>query len=267
MKFYKMIFVWLLQYILYNINVYILVYTIMDEKNTLTYDAWKEYLKNDREINAKWKSLIELWENVKKDLKENLNSLPYSEALRRRKFLTAKNIFNVINTAKEKPNFAWDRKLIYNEEDQRDEYVIQCKNPSSDYIFRRIKEERGVTNMHGESINKYLQPVADKIWALKAALRVSIETETKPSDLSYEAMKTEVKEDEWAENHYGWDDRDIIDENWDIIPNPKYEHIPNKEKVQEEDDVEDKTKTGDKKVEKEKKSDPRQLEIPFDYED
>ena len=267
MKFYKMIFVWLLQYILYNINVYILVYTIMDEKNTLTYDAWKEYLKNDREINVKWKSLIELWENVKKDLKENLNSLPYSEALRRRKFLTAKNIFNVINTAKEKPNFAWDRKLIYNEEDERDEYVIQCKNPSSDYIFRRIKEERGVTNMHGESIDKYLKPIAEKIWALKAALKVSVQTETKPSDLSYEAMKTEVKKDEWAENHYWWDDENIMNDDGDIVLNPKYEHIPNKEKVQEEDDVEDKTKTGDKKVEKEKKSDPRQLEIPFDYED
>ena len=196
LNFNKIILIWLLCYILYNICVYILSYTIMIESNNLTYDAWKEYLKSDKEMNSKWKSLTELWENIKKDLKENLNSLPYSEALRRRKFLTAKNIFNVINTAREKPNFAWDRKLIYNEEDERDEYVIQCKNPSSDYIFRRIKEERGVTNMHGESINKYLQPVADKIWALKETLRVSIQTETKPSDLSYEAMKTDIYEDE-----------------------------------------------------------------------
>lgn len=239
----------------------------MIESNNLTYDAWKEYLKSDKEMNSKWKSLTELWENIKKDLKENLNSLPYSEALRRRKFLTAKNIFNVINTAREKPNFAWDRKLIYNEEDERDEYVIQCKNPSSDYIFRRIKEERGVTNMHGESINKYLQPVADKIWALKETLRVSIQTETKPSDLSYEAMKTEVKKDEWVENHYGWDDENIMNDDGDIVLNPKYEHIPNEEKVQQEDDLEDKSEIVDKKVEKEKKSDSRQLEIPFDYED
>jgi len=239
----------------------------MDEKNTLTYDAWKEYLKNDREINTKWKSLIELWENVKKSLKENLESLPYSEALSRRKCLTAKNIFNIINTAKEKPNFNWGQKLIYNEDDKRYEYVIQCIDPASDYIFRKIKLERWVTNMRWESIDKYLKPIAEKIWALKAALKVSVQTETKPSDLSYEAMKTEVKKDEWAENHYGWDDRDIMDENWDIIPNPKNEHIPNEEKVQEEDDVEDKTKTGDKKVEKEKKSDSRQLEIPFDYEE
>jgi hypothetical protein len=71
-----------------------------------------------------------------------LNSLPYSEALKRRRFLTARNIFNIISTAKEKPNFDWKQKLIFNEKDERDEYVIQCKNPSGDYIFRRIKEER-----------------------------------------------------------------------------------------------------------------------------
>ncbi len=172
------------------------MYVIMAENNNLTYDAWKEYLKNDKEMNAKWRSLVDLWENVKKNLKENLESLPYSEALRRRKFLTAKNIFNIISTAKEKPNFDWGQKLIYNNEDERYEYVIQCLDPSSDYIFRKIKEERGVANMHWESINKYLKPVADKIWALKETLRVSIQTETKPSDLSYESMKTDIYDDE-----------------------------------------------------------------------
>ena len=172
------------------------MYVIMAENNNLTYDAWKEYLKNDKEMNAKWRSLVDLWENVKKNLKENLESLPYSEALRKRKFLTAKNIFNIISTAKEKPNFDWGQKLIYNNEDERYEYVIQCLDPSSDYIFRKIKEERGVANMHWESINKYLKPVADKIWALKETLRVSIQTETKPSDLSYEAMKTDIYDDE-----------------------------------------------------------------------
>ena len=159
------------------------------ENSNLTYDAWKEYLKSDKEMNENRKSLTELSRNVKKDLKNNLESLPYSEALRRRKFLTAKNIFNLINTAKEKPDFGRIQKLIYNEEDERHEYVIQCLNPSSDYIFRKIKEERGVANMHGESIDKYLQPVADKIWALKETLRVSIQTDTKPSDLSYESLK------------------------------------------------------------------------------
>ena len=111
----------------------------MTETSNLSYDAWREYLKNDREMNTKWKSLVALWENVKKDLKSNLESLPNSEALRRRKYLTAKNIFNIISTAKEKPNFNWGQKLIYNEEDESYEYVIKCINPSSDYIFRKIK--------------------------------------------------------------------------------------------------------------------------------
>lgn len=243
----------------------------MTETSNLSYDAWREYLKNDREMNTKWKSLIALWENVRKDLKENLETLPHSEALKRRKFLTAKNIFNIINTAKERPNFNWIQKLIYNEADERYEYVIQCLNPSSDYIFRKIKEERGVANMHWESINKYLQPVADKIWALKETLRVSMSPETEKSDLSYENLKTKV--DEWAENHYWRNDRDIV-EDWDVVPNPKYEHIP----VENPEVIEDETITATRiekskeyeKVEKKKENKPRkepeQLEFPFEYE-
>jgi len=238
----------------------------MTETSNLSYDAWREYLKNDREMNTKWKSLVALWENVKKDLKSNLESLPNSEALRRRKYLTAKNIFNIISTAREKPNFNWGQKLIYNEEDERYEYVIQCINPSSDYIFRKIKEERGVTNMHGESIDKYLQPVADKIWALKDTLRVSIQPEAKPSDLSYESMKT-WKMPEWVENHYAWNDRDIVDENGDVVPNPNNLHIPNENMEVVEDEVNE-WKKNEKKIEKaDKKSDPEQLEIPFEFDD
>jgi len=238
----------------------------MTETSNLSYDAWREYLKNDREMNTKWKSLVALWENVKKDLKSNLESLPNSEALRRRKYLTAKNIFNIISTAREKPNFNWGQKLIYNEEDERYEYVIQCINPSSDYIFRKIKEERGVTNMHGESIDKYLQPVADKIWALKDTLRVSIQPEAKPSDLLYESMKT-WKMPEWVENHYAWNDRDIVDENGDVVPNPNNLHIPNENMEVVEDEVNE-WKKNEKKIEKaDKKSDPEQLEIPFEFDD
>lgn len=181
-------------------------------------------------MNKKWKSLTALWENVKDDLKESLESLPHSEALSRRKVLTAKNIFNIINTAKEKPNFRWKRKMIRNEIDERHEYVIQCINPSSDYIFRKIKEERWVASMFWDSIDKYLQPVADKIWALKSALRVSFETEVKPSNLSYESLRTDKKLEmpEWIEDHYAWNDRDIVNENGDVVPNPKYAHIPAK---------------------------------------
>ena len=249
------------------------MYVIMTENNNLTYDAWKEYLKNDKEMKSKRNSLIALWENVKKELSKNLESLPNSEALRRRKALTAKNIFNLISTAKEKPNFSWIQKLIYNEEDERHEYVIQCVNPSSDYIFRQIKLERWVANMHGESINKYLQPVANQIWALKAALKASINPEAEKSDLSYENLKTKV--DEWAENHYWGNDRDIV-KDWEVVLNPKYEHVSveNSEVVKDETIAVSKAEKSKKdeevegkKENKPRNEEPKQLEIPFEYED
>jgi hypothetical protein len=46
--------------------------------------------------------------------------------------------------------------------------------------------------MFGDSIDKYLQPVADKIWALKNTLRVSINPEINKSDLSYDSLKTKI---------------------------------------------------------------------------
>jgi len=236
----------------------------MTENNNFTYDAWKEYLKSDKEMNSKWNSLIALWKNVKKNLKENLESLPKTEALKRRKFLTAKNIFNIINTAKEKPNFSWVQKLIYNEEDERYEYVIQCINPSSDYIFRKIKEERWVVSMFWDSIDKYLQPVADKIWALKNTLRVSINPETNKSDLSYDSLKTKIlwETSEWAEDHYAWNDRDIVDENGDVVPNPKNIHIPVKNEY-----VEDETLEIQKEEKESEAEEDGQLKIPFEFED
>ena len=236
----------------------------MTENNNFTYDAWKEYLKSDKEMNSKWNSLIALWKNVKKNLKENLESLPKTEALKRRKFLTAKNIFNIINTAKEKPNFSWGRKLIFNEEDDRYEYVIQCINPSSDYIFRKIKEERWVVSMFWDSIDKYLQPVSDKIWALKNTLRVSINPEINKSDLSYDSLKTRTvwEMPEWIKNRYTWDDENIMNEDGDIIPNPKYEHIP-----VENEYVVDEVLEIQKEEKKSEIEEDGQLKIPFDFED
>lgn len=197
----------------------------MSENNYLSYDEWKEYLETDKEINAKWKSLIGLWERVKNDLTDNLEGLPRDEAIKRRRELTAKNIFNIINTAKEKPDFRWERKMIRNEKDERYEYVIQCINPSSDYIFRKIKEEKGVASMFGNSIDKYLQPVVDKIWALKYTLRDSIILDTPTSYLTFESLKTQdmLMKLEWAKNRYTWDARDIIDAEGDIVLNPKYQ--------------------------------------------
>lgn len=214
----------------------------MAEKNNLTYDAWREYLKTDKDMNRRWKSLTSLWENVSEDLKNALEKLPKAEATKRRKALTAKNIFNVISTAKQRPNFRWQRKLIYNEQDDRHEYVIQCLDPSSDWIFRKIKEEKWVTNMHGESINKYLQPVTNKIWALKAALRVSVETESKPSDLSYEAIKMKL------------DDEHEVDPDYPKAPEWWRDPVqPWTESLGYVEEVEDANNTWDEKIEEKEK--------------
>ena len=167
----------------------------MAEESKFWFEAWKEYLKADKDMRERWKSLVDLWENVKEDLKNTLQSAPKAAAMRRKRELTERNIFDIINTAKQRPNFKWQRKMIWNEEDERHEYVIQCLNPSSDFLFRKIKEERWVTNMHWESINKYLQPVANQIWALKAAVTVSVTPETSKTVSSYENIKMHTSQD------------------------------------------------------------------------
>lgn len=45
---------------------------------------------------------------------------------------------------------------------------------------------------------------------------------------SEENPKIDEKEnfvDEWAENHYGWNDRDVMNEDWDVVFNPEHEHV------------------------------------------
>ena len=235
----------------------------MAEENKFSYDAWKEYLKTDKDMNNRRKFLTSLWESVCSALENALEKLPEADAMKRRRELTARNIFNVINTAKQKPNFRWQRKVIWNEEDERHEYVIQCLNPSSDWIFRKIKEERWVTNMHWTSINKYLQPVANKIWALKATLQVSSVPETS-KQLGYKSMKTktalvdgidsnlseideevdiyeeerkkkERKKIEDAEINYGSKSPNTIDDEWNVVPN---EDVINQEQFEGNDNLE-----------------------------
>ena len=91
--------------------------------------------------------------------------------------------------------------------------------------------------------------------------------------------------DAWAEHHYWWDDRDIID-GWDIIFNPKYEHVPVKDPrfSGDENNIVSKgwglkkevgTLKGEMKVEENtqknkengQRKEPKQLKIPFEYED
>ena len=161
----------------------------MAEKDYFSYEEWKEYLKTDNDMNRRWKSLTSLWEKIGDELKNALDVSQRGEALRRRRELVALNVFNALNTTNHRLDFAWRRKKIWHEKDQRREYVIECLNAASDDTFSKIKDARWVVSMHWESIKKYLQPVADKIWALKMAKKVSVKTEVRPSKLSYESLK------------------------------------------------------------------------------
>ena len=76
--------------------------------------------------------------------------------------------------------------------------------------------------------------------------------------------------DEWAMNHYRGDDRDIEDENGDIIPNPKYVNNVDEDSIasnpDDEDDNFDWKESENKKRSKKKKS-GQQLEFQFGNED
>ena len=92
--------------------------------------------------------------------------------------------------------------------------------------------------------------------------------------------------DAWAENHYWGDDRDIL-EGWDVIFNPKYEHVPvedpgvpedeNNTVSRERDPKKEHVKNLNEEINVEKnvqgnnvdgqRKEPKQLEIPFKYED
>ena len=106
--------------------------------------------------------------------------------------------------------------------------------------------------------------------------------EEKEREKAMEESVDEISDirDEWAENHYGWDDDNVVNDDWDVVPNPKFEHIPtsnpyvvedekNEIKKNEQSKEDGKWKeTLDKGNKAEKiRNEPKQLEIPFDYQD
>lgn len=167
------------------------MYKYINMSNHITFEDWKEYLKSDKEMKSKWNSLTEIWTKTNNEISNALNDTPREWAKKRSRLLAQQTIFNLLNQTEEKLDFAWRRKLIFNEKDERYEYVIACKNAASDYIFSEIKKARWVVSMQGESINKYLQPVANKIWALRMVKNTD-RPQIQPKNLSYEAMRTKV---------------------------------------------------------------------------
>lgn len=125
------------------------------------------------------------------------------------------------------------------------------------------------TEIYGENIvrqlfgryGNYLKYLKRRRLQLEAEKAVKAKHEK--ADIVKQEEKSELIEalaDEWVKNRYTWDDENIENEDGDIVPNPKYEHIP-----VENEYVEDERNTISEEIKK--KSGPKELEIPFDYED
>ena len=125
------------------------------------------------------------------------------------------------------------------------------------------------TEIYGENIVRQLFGRYGNYLKYLKRRRIQLEAEKvvkakhEKADEVKQGKKSELIEtliDEWVKNRYTWDDENIENEDGDIIPNPKYEHIP-----VENEYVEDERNTVSEEIKK--KSEPKQLEIPFDYKD
>ncbi len=134
--------------------------------------------------------------------------------------------------------------------------------------FRTFKRNKPEWYNYGKILDEIKEPLRTEIYGdnivknffwwygnyLKFIKSNRIKAEAKEVE---EAVQEEVVEvlKQWAENHYAWNDRDIVDENGDVVLNPEQVYIPVKNEY-----VEDETnKVGRKE--------PKELDIPFEFED
>jgi len=150
------------------------------------------------------------------------------------------------------------------------------RNKPEWYDFRKILDEvkeplrteiygdNVVKNFFGRYGNylKYIKRMNDERKRAKE-LEEALKQEKKTAEEMevIESMKKEVLQ-EWAKNRYTWDDENIMNEDWDVIPNPKYEHIP-----VENEYVPDETLEIQMEEKKPESEEDGQLKIPFDFED
>ncbi len=143
-------------------------------------------------------------------------------------------------------------------------------------ILDEIKEPLR-TEIYGDNIvKKYFGWYGNYLKFLKSN-RLKAEAEAME-----EMMQERIAEtlEDWAKNRYTWDDENIVNEDGDVVPNPKFEHIPTsnpyvvedekneikKNEQPKEDEKWNETLDKENKAEQIRKE-PKQLEIPFDYED
>ena len=151
------------------------------------------------------------------------------------------------------------------------------RNKPEWYDFRKILDEVKEplrTEIYGDNVVKnffgrygnYLKYIKRKSDERKRAkeLEEALKQEKKTADERevIESMKKEVLQ-EWAKNRYTWDDENIVNDDWDVIPNPKYEHIP-VDNDYAEDEKNEILSESEKEPDAEEDG---QLKIPFDFED
>lgn len=159
---------------------------------SLSYEEWKKYLNTDKDMKEKWHFLTTAWKNISENFKENLNSLSRRDAAKRKRDLISREIFDLLSKQKQKLDFRHDTKKVRFDEYPYIRDVIFCYDDSADFVFSSIKRIRWVRSMEEDSIDNYIVPVADKIWALRTAVQTSVKPETSKSDLSYQTMKTKI---------------------------------------------------------------------------
>ena len=223
----------------------------MANEDNFSYEDWKDYLKTDKDMKEKWKSLISLWKNVRQSIRESFDGKTKNELLEDERKRVWEAIFKLLSRSNKKLDFSWETKTITKNRGygEHQEYYIYCPDIVSNTVFGRIKTIKWVANMHWDSIDEYLIPVSNKIWALKMALRTSITPEARKEALSYKEMKTKVKtidEKKWkgvddekeirreieeeemrkniedAECNYGPNSRDTVNGEWNVVFNEAF---------------------------------------------
>lgn len=148
-------------------------------------------------------------------------------------------------------------------------FVYFKERKSKWYTYSAILDEAKTafkTDVYGENIVKplfwyygnYLKYLKKKeseaavkdVVAVKTELADGVKKEEKkeivnvlkPVDKWTDVVEEEVEVvDEWAINHYWGNDRDVVDENGDVIPNPEQMHIPQDIVVEPEIEREERT--------------------------
>ena len=142
--------------------------------------------------------------------------------------------------------------------------------------FRSFKRNKPEWYDYRKILNEIKEPLRTEIYGdnvvknffgwygnyLKFVKNNRVRAEAKEMEKETKEKVAEVLSDEWAENHYAWKDRDIVDDNGDVIPNPQNEHIP-----VENEYVPDETLEIQMEEKKPESEEDGQLKIPFNFED